>query len=144
MALLSLVCNFFVHLIYIRIFFSVNMASLWISVHNFRYLLLGENKANFFFFFFWVVLGLELKAYTLSHSTSPIFCEGFFQGRVSQNYLPGLLWTVILLICASWVARITGMSHWHLAHNFFKVLRVAYIDTFQLFNCSYFKIEFFL
>jgi hypothetical protein len=29
---------------------------------------------------FWVcvVLGLELRAFTLSHSTCPIFCEGFF------------------------------------------------------------------
>jgi hypothetical protein len=30
-------------------------------------------------FFFFVVLGLELRAYTLSHSTIP-FCGGFFQG----------------------------------------------------------------
>jgi hypothetical protein len=29
-------------------------------------------------FFFFVVPGLELRAYTLSHSTSLIFCEGFF------------------------------------------------------------------
>jgi hypothetical protein len=27
--------------------------------------------------FFFVVLGLELRAYTLSHSTSPIFVKGF-------------------------------------------------------------------
>jgi hypothetical protein len=33
----------------------------------------------FFSFFFFVVLGLELRAYTLSHSTSPFFffCDGF-------------------------------------------------------------------
>jgi hypothetical protein len=29
----------------------------------------------------------------------------------------GWLWTVILLISASWVVRITGMSHWRLAHT---------------------------
>jgi hypothetical protein len=29
------------------------------------------------FFFFFVVLGLELRAFTLSHSTSPIFVKGF-------------------------------------------------------------------
>jgi hypothetical protein len=29
------------------------------------------------------VLGFELRAYTLSHSTSLIFCEGIFQDRVS-------------------------------------------------------------
>jgi hypothetical protein len=31
----------------------------------------------FFFFFFFVVLGFELRAYTLSHSTS-LFCDRFF------------------------------------------------------------------
>jgi hypothetical protein len=35
-----------------------------------------------FIYFFFVVLGLELWAYTLSHSTSPIFVKGFFQDRV--------------------------------------------------------------
>jgi hypothetical protein len=57
---------------------------------------------------FFEVLGLELMAFTLSHSTSPIFCEGFFE-----------IWshgTICLagfeLTSASWVARITGMSHW--------------------------------
>jgi hypothetical protein len=28
-------------------------------------------------FFFFAVLGLELRAFTLSHSTSPIFVKGF-------------------------------------------------------------------
>jgi hypothetical protein len=43
------------------------------------------------FYFILTVLGFELRAYTLSHSTSP-FCEGFFWDRFSQNYLPGLAW----------------------------------------------------
>jgi hypothetical protein len=30
----------------------------------------------FLFLFFWVVLGLELKAYTLSHSTGPVLWIG--------------------------------------------------------------------
>jgi hypothetical protein len=30
-------------------------------------------------FFFFSVLGLELRAYTLSHSTSPFFVRGFFE-----------------------------------------------------------------
>jgi hypothetical protein len=30
-------------------------------------------------FFFFVVLGLELKAFTLSHSASPIFVKGFLR-----------------------------------------------------------------
>jgi hypothetical protein len=31
-----------------------------------------------FFSFFFSVLGFELRAYTLSHSTSPFFVMGFF------------------------------------------------------------------
>jgi hypothetical protein len=31
------------------------------------------------FFFFFSVLGLELRAYTLSHSTSPFFTMNFFE-----------------------------------------------------------------
>jgi hypothetical protein len=38
----------------------------------------------FFFFFFFALLGLELRAFTLSHSTNPIFVKGF-QDRVSQE-----------------------------------------------------------
>jgi hypothetical protein len=36
-----------------------------------------------------------------------------FQDRVSQTIFPGWLQTVIFLISVSWVARITGVSHWH-------------------------------
>jgi hypothetical protein len=31
-----------------------------------------------FLFFFSLVLGLELRVYTWSHSTSPFFCDFFF------------------------------------------------------------------
>jgi hypothetical protein len=31
------------------------------------------------FFYFLAVLGLEVKAYTLSHSTNPFFVMGFFE-----------------------------------------------------------------
>jgi hypothetical protein len=58
-----------------------------------------------------VLLGLELRAFTLSHSTSPL-CDGYFRDRVSRTICPGWLQTAILLISASWIARITGMSHW--------------------------------
>jgi hypothetical protein len=47
-----------------------------------------------------VVLGLELRAYVLSHSTSP-FCVRYF-----RLICLGWLWTVILLISASWVASV--------------------------------------
>jgi hypothetical protein len=39
--------------------------------------------------FFFAVLGFELRAYILSHSTSPFVCvcvyDGFFRGRVLQT-----------------------------------------------------------
>jgi hypothetical protein len=43
-----------------------------------------------FFFFFFAVLGLELRACTLSSHSTALFCDGFFQDRVSRNYLPRL------------------------------------------------------
>jgi hypothetical protein len=67
---------------------------------------------------FFSVLGLELRAYTLSHSTIPSFLWWVFQDRVSWTICPGWLWTVILLIAASWLARIIGLSHRH--PNFLK------------------------
>jgi hypothetical protein len=53
--------------------------------------------------FTFVVLGFELRAYTLSHSTSApsLFCDGFFRDKFSQTICPGWLQTVILLISAS-------------------------------------------
>jgi hypothetical protein len=46
-----------------------------------------KNLVTFFFFF--AVLGLELRTYTLSHSTSP-FLWWIFQDRVSWTILPRL------------------------------------------------------
>jgi hypothetical protein len=51
--------------------------------------------------FFFSVLGFELKAYTLSHSISPFFCDCFFLDRVSKTICPSWLRTAILLISAS-------------------------------------------
>jgi hypothetical protein len=45
--------------------------------------------------------------YHLSHFTSPVL---FFWDRVSWTICLGWLWTSILLISASWVARITDLS----------------------------------
>jgi hypothetical protein len=56
--------------------------------------------------------------YHLSHSTSPVFVLGIFE-RVSWTICWGCLWNTIFLILASQVARITGMSHWHLAYIVF-------------------------
>jgi hypothetical protein len=64
-----------------------------------------------------VVLGLELRAFTLSHSCGPIFVKGFFQDRVSRTICLSWLRITRLLISASWVARITDVSHQHPAQS---------------------------
>jgi hypothetical protein len=51
----------------------------------------------------------------LSHSISPFLWWVFFQHRVLRTICPGWLQTVVLLISASGVAGITGVSHWCLA-----------------------------
>jgi hypothetical protein len=63
----------------------------------------------FIIFIYFAVLGFELRAYTLSHFTSPFFCDGFFWDRVSRTIC--LIVRIAILISASWVARITGVSH---------------------------------
>jgi hypothetical protein len=42
-----------------------------------------------------------------------VFFFFFFWDRVSWTICQGWLWTVILLIFASWVARIIGVSYQH-------------------------------
>jgi hypothetical protein len=67
-------------------------------------------QASFELTFFFSVLVLEFKVCTLSHSTSPFFCNGFFEIGSHKLFAQGWLQTLILLISASWVAGITGMS----------------------------------
>jgi hypothetical protein len=64
-----------------------------------------------------VVLRLELRAYTLSHSTR-LFLWKFSLDRVLQIICLGWLQTTILLISVSWVAMIAGLSHQHLAISY--------------------------
>jgi hypothetical protein len=53
-----------------------------------------------------------------SWATPPVFWLWWvFWVRVLWAICPGWLWTEILLISASWVARITGLSHQHLDYN---------------------------
>jgi hypothetical protein len=51
--------------------------------------------------FFPPVLGLELRAFTSSHSTSPVFVKGFFGIGSCGTICPGWLRTTILLISVS-------------------------------------------
>jgi hypothetical protein len=67
--------------------------------------------------FYWILgvghWGLISGALLLEPLHQSSFCVGYYQGRVSQSICQGWLWTSILLASASWVARITGVSHWH-------------------------------
>jgi hypothetical protein len=62
----------------------------------------------------------SIEAWTQGLHLEPLhqlfFCDEFSQDRVLQTLSPGWHWTVILLISASWVARIAGVSHWCLAY----------------------------
>jgi hypothetical protein len=68
-------------------------------------------------FCFFVYLFVSLLRYWGLNSgptpwaTPPALCEVFFWNRVSWTVYLGWLWTVVLLIPASWVARNTGVSH---------------------------------
>jgi hypothetical protein len=70
----------------------------------------------FFFFFSTGVWTQNLQTW----ATSPaLFLWRVFQDRVLQTICLGWLQTMILLIAAFWVARITGVSHWYLTCFFF-------------------------
>jgi hypothetical protein len=67
--------------------------------------------SQFFLFFLWY---WSLNSEPTPWATLPaLFCKFFFffWDRVLQTICPGWLQTVILLISASWVARITVVSH---------------------------------
>jgi hypothetical protein len=71
------------------------------------------------FFFFFCSTGVWSQSLQLEPFQQPIFSEGFFQDRVLLAICPGWLRTMILLISASWEARITSMNPWHPASVFF-------------------------
>jgi hypothetical protein len=48
------------------------------------------------------------------------------------TFCPGRPWTAILLIIAFWVARITGVSHWHPVHIPFSN-RLSYITMLSIY-----------
>jgi hypothetical protein len=69
-------------------------------------------------FFFVCVCYWGLNSGPSPWATPPaLFLWRVFWDRVLWTICPGWPRTVILLISASWVARITGMSHWHLAYE---------------------------
>jgi hypothetical protein len=67
--------------------------------------------------------------YHLRHT----FCSGYFGEEVSQSIYPGWPQTLVIPISASPIARITGVSHRHLAGSSFSFLWV--ISSFSLALC---------
>jgi hypothetical protein len=67
---------------------------------------LGWSLHNFFFLFWDLNWGPSPWATPPAH-----FCEGFFKIGSHGTICLGWLQTAILLISASWVVRITGLSH---------------------------------
>jgi hypothetical protein len=71
------------------------------------------DKSWFFFLWYW---GLN-SGPTPWASPPALFMKGFFfffEIGSHGTICPGWLWNTILLVSASWVARITGVSHWRL------------------------------
>jgi hypothetical protein len=70
----------------------------------------------FLFYFVFCSIGVWTQGLHTPWVTPPalFFCIGYFWDRVSRSlFAQGWLRTTILLLSASWVTRIIGMSHWH-------------------------------
>jgi hypothetical protein len=88
---------------------SMDLQSWWVFFLAFY----KQNELLFFFFF--VILGFELRAFTLSHYTSPIFVMGFFEVGSRELFA----WAGFEPCSPDlWVVRIIGVSHWHLVPSF--------------------------
>jgi hypothetical protein len=87
----------------------------------------------FFLEFFFHCSGVWTQGLHLEPFHQSFFVMGFFRDRVLQTICLGWLQTVILLISASLVARITDRTHQHPAENF-------YFKTILIFRHSSFGI----
>jgi hypothetical protein len=79
---------------------------------------LGRKEEVFFFLFFFGGTRFEFRASCLQTRCSiawatALFYSGYFGNGVLRTIFPGWLSTAVLLISASQVARITGVSHQH-------------------------------
>jgi hypothetical protein len=97
------------------------------SPPNSQFLPIRSGIQLFLFPFFFWIQGLHLFC----------VCDRLFQDRVSGTICPGWLRTAILLIFASWVARIISVSHWHLAtfllkHAFFVIKNHVHVSYFAV------------
>jgi hypothetical protein len=68
---------------------------------------------NFFFFFFFGCTGAWTQDFTPWVTPPALFVLGIFEIGSRELICLGWLWNAIVLISASSVARITGVSQWH-------------------------------
>jgi hypothetical protein len=99
-------------------------------------------------FFFFCGTGAWTQGLHLEPLHQPYFCEGFLWDKVLQTICLGWLWTAILLISASRVARITDMSHRWLAVSFWHAFYIYiytphYIWSWDYFNYHSFQNQYF-
>jgi hypothetical protein len=73
-----------------------------------------------YIFFFFCNAGVWTQGLHLELLHQSLFCDGFFWDRISWTISPNWLWIAFLLFSASWVARITGVSHQFLVISFFE------------------------
>jgi hypothetical protein len=69
-------------------------------------------EKGFFFFSFFSGTGACTQGLHFKPLHQPYFCIRYFWDRVLWTICWGWLWTMILLISASWVAGIIGVSYW--------------------------------
>jgi hypothetical protein len=95
---------------------SVVSPALLISVSMVDFFHLFYLISVFNFFGVWTQGFMLIKEafYHLSHTSSP-FCSGYFGDGISRTICLGWPWISILLILASQIARITGVSYRYLA-----------------------------
>jgi hypothetical protein len=96
------------------------------------------------FFFFLVgtralTQGLTLARqllFHLSHSISPFFVMGIFKIGSHKLFAQGLALNTVVLIFASWVARITGVSGWQNL-SFKSILCVLFSGIKYIYNTAW-------
>jgi hypothetical protein len=99
---------------------------------------------------FWWYWGLELRVLYLEPLHQSFLWWLFFWDRVARTIFPGWLQTAILLISASWVARIISVSHQHLNEKSDKPSTIlgskrhTYLLGFTLYKFLIFIINFYL
>jgi hypothetical protein len=114
-------CPFLVSTFTWKVNFFYICLALWILnkilKNNFYFILLSLAIGSFFCGTGVWTQGFVLAKqvlYYLSHASSP-FCSGYFEDRIFWTICPGWPWISVLLLSASQIARIIGMSHWHSA-----------------------------